>query len=786
MCEAYTASTPYALWRELLREALGFGRDDDDVAVIARVRDEIATRAPDLAPWIPLVAIALGVEIPDTPEVAMLAETNRRAKLHECVVRFLDAVLDAPTLVEIDDAHHIDGPSADLLAFIAPHIEAHRWLFAIAHRGGSGSFSAPEAASVLRLEVKPLADQDTLRLAQLATQQTPLPVHVLERVAKRSGGNPQFLRDLLRSAVLAGSDIDLPDSAEAAAMAEIDALAPEDRAIVRRASVFGLTFHPRMLEWVTDDGETAPTPATWSRLQEIFEADADGYLRFRRTLLRDAAYEGLPFKLRRKLHGAIATHVEQDAEDPQEVAGTLSLHYFEAGDFAPAWRFATVAAQRAEDAYADVEAARLYARALDAARNLPELLPRDIAAVHMAIGDAWVRAGEYAKALGAYSAARALVTGDALSEARVLLKLAQADGRLGKYVDALKWADQGRALLQGLDGAEAARLTARYSVRYATVLQVQGRTADALQWAERAVAQAEAAEDAEALGDAYVIMGWAYGELGKPGAKETMQQALDAYRRSGNRVNQATLLSDLGVVCQWEGDWDEALSYYEQGRGESLKIGSTTSAALARVNTAEILTDRGEWAEAEKVLLETLPFWRASGFRYCLAACLSLLGRVSLRLGRFDEARTRLEEARSVFVEVGAENEVPPVDARLAELRLATGDVDGSLELASALLARVREAGNGSLRVVPLLERIQAHGLLMQNDLWGARDALESSLNVANEQHTLFESALTMLSLMEIDRLEGIEPALDMVSEAQALLSRLKVRAVPPVPRAAS
>ena len=43
-----------------------------------------------------------------------------------------------------------------------------------------------------------------------------------------------------------------------------------------------------------------------------------------------------------------------------------------------------------------------------------------------------------------------------------------------------------------------------------------------------------------------------------------------------------------------------------------------------------------------------------------------------------------------------------------------------------------------------------------------------------------------MLSLMEIDRLEGIEPALDMVSEAQALLSRLKVRAVPPVPSPAS
>ena len=35
-------------------------------------------------------------------------------------------------------------------------------------------------------------------------------------------------------------------------MARIDALAPEDRSVIRRAAVFGLSFHPRMLAWFTD------------------------------------------------------------------------------------------------------------------------------------------------------------------------------------------------------------------------------------------------------------------------------------------------------------------------------------------------------------------------------------------------------------------------------------------------------------------------------------------------------------------------------------------------------
>ena len=128
-------------------------------------------------------------------------------------------------------------------------------------------------------------------------KQHPLPMHVLEVVAKRSGGNPQFLRDLLRAAIQSGGIGGLPDSAEAATMARIDALAPEDRALVRRAAVFGLTFHPRMLAWLDDEATAAATGSATGRGSPTSSSEeADGYLRFRRSLLRDAAYEGLPLQ----------------------------------------------------------------------------------------------------------------------------------------------------------------------------------------------------------------------------------------------------------------------------------------------------------------------------------------------------------------------------------------------------------------------------------------------------------------------------------------------------------
>ncbi|HEY2775102.1 MAG TPA: adenylate/guanylate cyclase domain-containing protein, partial [Candidatus Binatia bacterium] len=505
-CEAYTASTPYAVWSELLREYLSFGRDDSETVIAERLREEVAKQVPDLVPWFPLVAIPFGLDVEPTPEVSMLAEANRRAKLHESVGRFLTAIMSTPQLIEIENAHHMDEASAELLLHLTGELGTHPWLFAVARQGSSG-FVAPQAETVVRIELKPLAAPDALRLAQLATQQTPLPPHVLEVVATRSGGNPQFLRDLLQKVVDSGGGVaDLPDSAEAATMAQIDSLSREERSVVRHAAVFGLTFHPRMVAWFDgEEGFSAPAAAVWNAIGDLFDEESDGYLRFRRTLLRDAAYEGLPYKLRRKLHGIVATRLEEELDYPEEIANILSLHYFEAGEYRPAFRYATAAAERAEGSYAHVEAAKLYSRALEAGRKLDDVSGGEIAVIHRALGDSWYRAGEFQKAGKAYTDARGPAVGDPLADAGLLLKLSHVEAKLGQCEQALRWCEQARAILQEIEGPEAARQHARAGGWYAMVVGTEGRMTDALQWAERTAAEAQAADDPEALADAYFV-----------------------------------------------------------------------------------------------------------------------------------------------------------------------------------------------------------------------------------------------------------------------------------------
>jgi class 3 adenylate cyclase/tetratricopeptide (TPR) repeat protein len=779
VCESYTASTPYAVWTEVLRERMQCGRDDPDAVIEERLRAEIDARAPELAAWTPLVAIAFGLQTPPTPEVALLAESNRRAKLHEAVGSFLAASLTEPTLVAFENAHNMDPASAELLAHLAGELSMRPWLLAVAYRPSAQGFGVPGVPGLVRLDLEPLGASDALRLAHADTESRTLPLHTLEAVARRSGGNPQFLRDLVRAALDSGGAVGLPDSAEAAAMARIDALAPEVRELVRRAAVFGLTFHPRMLSWFNATGDVSlPAESTWARLNELFEEEPDGYVHFRRSLLRDAAYEGLPYRLRRQLHGVVAARLESELEAPEESADVLALHYFEAGEYASAWRYARIAAKRAADVYAYVEAAGMYTRALQAGRKLSQLADKELAAVYESLGDSWTHAGDFRKASDAFTAARQLTSGDVVMKAALTLKRSRMEAKLGNHEDALRWAARAGSALNGLASREANRLHAQTTAWYATMLQVEGRTAEAVQRARRAVTEAEQADDPESLGAAYLVLGWASGDLGKDDSLAYLQRSLDAYQRAGNRVRQVALLSNLGVACGWEGRWDEAMSYYARARAESLKIGSRVDAELAQINIAEILIDRGDVDTAEKLLLETLPVLRALEYRYFLGACLVLFGRLAMRAGRFDEALARIEDARAHFIDIGAQGQVYEIDARVAECRLCMGDFDAAVELAQKLLGRAATA-KGAAKAIPLLERVRGLALLRRGDRHGARQALEAALAAARTRRDLFEVMLALNASIELSRCEGVEPAAGLVAESEALAATLKIRGIP-------
>ncbi|HUL84430.1 MAG TPA: AAA family ATPase [Actinomycetota bacterium] len=774
--ETYTAATPYVAWRGVLRELFGLSWEDPADVVVRRLTEIAAAFDPERMPWLPLIATAADAEMEPTPEVRDLDPEFLRPKLHDSLLRFLRAVQPGPTLFVFENAHLMDEASADLLAAFAAEQIDRPWCVLALRRPAEEGFHAPDASGVRRLEVGPLDRGTTIALAEIATDEAPLPAHVLEQAAERSGGNPQFLLDLV--AASAAGDGALPASVEAAAVVRIDRLPTWTRELVRRASVFGLAFHPRFFNDVLDEGMQRPDAATWVGLAEFFEEEDDGYLRFRRAVIRDAAYAGLPFRVRQRVHAVAGRLFEEMAEDPVDSAGLLSLHFSAAGEWAKAFRYASIAAAHASGIYANVEAIRLYQRALEAGRRCGEADER-LSGLCERLGDVRHRAGLYAEAKKAYSEAARLSGGVSLVRARLWMKRSILEESLGRLPVALGLLSRARTAIAGETSDEAVALRAQIDARYASVLQAEGRNADAIRTATTAVDEADASRSFGSLASAHNTLAMALITLGQPGAFDHWHEALDLYDRTGDLPGQAMIHLNLGAGAYMEGRWADALAEYEPAREAYERLGDPVSVALVRSNGAEILSDQGWLAEAEAEWRDTLRVWRAADDHYGLGFTHSHLGRVAARSGRFEEALASFGRARAELQHVGAGGDLMELDAREAECCLLRGDADDALARADVVIGILEEPTTGSL--VPLLQRVRGYALARRADLEGARAAFEASLVASRARDADHETAMTLQGLIRLGRLEGTDEAA-LYEESGRLLDELGVIAVPAFP----
>jgi tetratricopeptide (TPR) repeat protein len=780
-CELYGASVPYLLFRDLLREAIGLKDDADDTVTLERLRETIAEQAPELTPWLPLIAMVAGPELPPTPEVQQLDESFRKDQLERAVCSFLAAVLTGPTVISIEDAHWMDELSRDLLLrLVSERLADAPWMICVTRRDEDTGFVAPDNEAVHTIAAQPLNAEDALRLIQAATEEDPFLPRESEMLAERSGGNPLFLEELVQVAHAGGVD-SLPDSVEAVVTAQIDRLSPMARSLLRTVSVLGVAFDENFVTQLLEPDGAAPGHNEWLALGEFLEAQGPGSWRFRHALMRDAAFEGLPYRRRRILHARAGELIEAAAPDASDVAELLSLHYFNAQRFPEAWRYSLLSGDRARDHFANAQAAEFYERAIESSRKLVEIDERRLAEVRESLGDVLVRMGEYARAREAFRGGRRLLRNDPISEARILLKQAKIPERLGRYSDALRLLTRGRSTLAGLEGVAPSGQRARLCVFYASIKVAQGRGRDAIAWCERAIAEPGASHDLDNLAHAYCILDWALMLEGRVESYANSRRALEIYTEMNDPAGQAMVFNNMGAFEYFDGHWDDAVSHYEKGRDARERTGDPVSAAYGTCNVGEILSDQGHLEEAYPLLRDAMRVWRAAGDRAGVAFAESLLGRLASRAGRVEEAMERLIRARDVFIDVGSATDSMDADGRIAECLVFAGMAEASLERANAALAKA-EAQEGVSGQTPLLQRVRGWALMQLGRTDEAREAFDAALAVSSAREAPYETALTLGALAQLSRLEGLAPDPEDDLESRRILTELGVVAVPAVP----
>lgn len=780
-CELYETSSAYQPFRGLLRDVLGIRSREDPVGAGSRLRDRVEANAPHLLPWLPLLGIPMDIEMPMTAETEQLEEEFRRRRLEAVTEELLAWTLPTPTLFVFDDVHWMDEASSDLLGRMVAKAADLPWLILVTRREADTGFKVPEGVDALSLSLKPLDAADAALFLETSAGGRPLQPHQLTTLAERSGGNPLFLLELGAAAGLDALEHALPDTVEDLMTAEIDRLDPSDRTLLRHAAVLGVTFPLSVLVEMLGGEEERPDEPAWRRLADFVTEVEPGTLRFRHALLRDAAYEGLPFRRRRELHAAAGDAIARtsDAVD-EDHAAILSMHFFHAHRYEDAWSYARVAADRARGKYALADAGALYRRALDAARSVPGIPAREIAEIHEARGDLLDRLGAYGEAGASYRAARRLVAGDPLAESKLYLKEAWISDRVGHYRQGLRWVTRGRQALEGVDGEDAGKQRARLSAWYAALRQGQGRYREVMVWCELAIREAEASGEREALAQAYFIMDWALVDLGELEKATYSPGALEIYLELGNLGSAATVLNNMGMFAYFRGRWDEAMELYQQGHDMRIKIGDTVDAAMGPMNIGEILSDQGRLDEAEEMFRKVLRVWTAAGRKEFIALTTSDLARVASRAGGCSEAMEMYQAALRMFEEIGDDGEVLETEARIAECRMLQGDLENALTACDASLQRARTIG-GVPPQVPLLYRVKGWALLQAGRPDDARRAFEESLEAARSRQADFEIALSLHAKAALARSTGTWDE-DAERESRSLFERLGVVRVPGIP----
>ena len=331
-CDHYSTSRPYLAMRRLLRPIAGITPELDAEAAGVQLAQWVGAFTPDLTQWLPLIAIPFEAAVAPTPETDQIDLAFRLDRLHDAVDQFLSRVLPMPALFIVEDAHWLDDASRELLRHLTRN-ESRPWLVCITQRP-QGVPLAGDTEGHIRVELEPLRATATRALALAAAGEEALSSDVLVSIESRSGGNPLFVRELV-AAALAMEAVDvMPEKVETLITARIDTLAPEDRSLLRNASVLGTHFRPDLLgEVLADEVADVDDTARWARLGEFLLWDGWGELRFRHDLFRTVAYEGLSFRRRREVHARLGAALERRGADD----ALLSLHFYEAGRFDEAW-----------------------------------------------------------------------------------------------------------------------------------------------------------------------------------------------------------------------------------------------------------------------------------------------------------------------------------------------------------------------------------------------------------------------------------------------------------------
>jgi len=645
-------------------------------------------------------------------EPVVVPDQAAQARLFEHLLGFVGRLgAERLLILVLEDLHWADRSTRDVFRFLARALRRERVVVIGTYRSDDLHRRHPlmpllsdlgRVDIVERIDLERLGQEDTAGQLAGILDASPDP-SLVERLYKRSDGNPFFVEELIAAGAASG-DQTLPTTIREIVTVRVARLPEATQSIMRIVAVIGRRAEHDLIESLADVGPEALVEALRSAVDERILAPTEGRdpaaYEFRHALVQEALYDELLPAERTTLHASLAQLLETDQPETggrRRTEAEIAYHWYRAHDLPRALAASIRAAGEAAGVFAFAEAHAQLERALELWPRVPDapaLARSDRIAILERAADAGAAAGDLTRAIALGRRALDELGADGDIDRRLGL-----GHRLAWY----QW-DQGDAV-----GAEQ-------TVR------------DALAFGDDAAPEARA----RLLSD-LAQLHWSSTRYAAQ--RDAAQEALALSIASGDAVEQARARMMLGVGLVSLGDVATGIAELERAMHD-LDGGPDDLRSLAAIEMTHALVMSGHNARAAELGYREVERIRANGtFRRYGAYVLTNLIDPLIEMGRWDDAASLLEDPdwpregsrasawmfediaelacrrgnveRARWAMAAAHQRVSPTDAVTDGVWLARADAwlaraEGRLEDASLLLRRTIDRSPDPVHDLPL------------------------------------------------------------------------------------
>lgn len=739
-----------ATWRGA-QVSWGFGRADGQAQPLGPLREALSAmltplRVRQLAATLdPLWMAELVALLPpladllaEVPPRALLAPEHQLQRQYAAIRETLLALGKiAPQALLLEDIHWFDRATLGALEALLPHLRDARVLVVLSGRVDELPARADLWQVLLRMdrngplqrvELRGMGQEEAADLIRRLLGMMRLPEQMLERIYEVTGGNPFFIREMLRSLeeqqhlvrdrqgewVVQNPDqnqsqeLPLPASLQQTISARLGNLSLDDRRALATAAVLGQTFTPAQWAGMTTTSQLAssqqaetgaphiPHPPEELLRRHFLVEERDGY-HFEHHLLREVVYHALSESERQDLHLRAAEALEREHYARIEA---LAHHLCNAGAWAKAIPYLVQVGDRARELCAYSDALRAYDQALEASSRVSGVAGADIWSIQLKRGAISTLLGEYEPAIAAYRQVLLMIdqvpplyetAAQRSAQIQTLNGLCYVYGQRNEYREAQLAIRRALELAQGsveaADRADVAFQAGLLYYRQDEYEQSETYLLQALSLYESIDAPEVKARLMRCL-DALVPC-WSRREGVTNRVLESQVRALALCRELGDQQGERDCLLTLSNLYLLRGDIVLALSSSDQVLPFLRRTNARDTIAQCQYLRGAALYLNGRLEESLEALNEALALCQELG-RGAAAQFVQLyIGRALHALGRIEEAETELERACNTSDRL--------VKARalsaFAEFWLDRGQLERAFALATQALPLVRDVG---------------------------------------------------------------------------------------------